>query len=92
MAVLAACGVVVLVHGVRCRFWAPVVVTWLGAGSMFSWGAWGLVNGLARTALSNDVVPPVTVAATAAGLLIGLGSLVLLSGSEAGRACRTAPS
>jgi len=92
MAVLAAGGVVVLVHGVRCRFWAPVVVTWLGAGSMFSWGMWGLLNNLTGTALSNGEVPPVTVAAAAAGLLIGLGSLLSLSGSGTGRAGRTAPS
>jgi hypothetical protein len=80
MAIPAVAGVVVLVHGVRCRFWVPVVVTWLGAGALFSWGMWGLLNSMAGTALSNGELPLGIVAASVAGLLIGLGSLVLLSG------------
>ncbi len=80
LALAAAVGVLVMTNRVRGRFWVPVVVTWAGAGTLFAWGAWGTVNMLGDTFLDAGDVPvwPVLLD-VAAGCLIGLTSLVLLS-------------
>jgi hypothetical protein len=94
LALAAAAGVVTMAHRLPGRFVAPVAVTWLGAGSMFAWGMWGLVNTVGGTVLAGDPgwVPQSAVSALG-GLLIGLASLLLLSGrgwasATAGRTAR----
>lgn len=80
LALAAAAGVLVMTNRLRGRFWVPVVVTWAGAGALFAWGAWAAVNRLGDTFLDAADVPvwPVLLN-VAAGSLIGLTSLVLLT-------------
>lgn len=85
LALAAAVGTVVMNNRVRGRFWVPLVVTWTGAGVLFAWGAWSSVNLLGMTFLSDGGVAWFTLLDTAGGLLIGLTSLVLLSGWVASR-------
>jgi len=51
--VCAAAGVSMMARriGGTVRFWLPVTMTWVGAGSMFAWGAWQTTNVLGQTAL-----------------------------------------
>lgn len=91
LALLAAVGAVVLMHGVRTRFWVPVAVAWVGAGALFAWGGWAVVNQVGRTALSGGGgVPVFQLAAMVGGGLIGIGSLILLSGHASATGGRTA--
>ncbi|MFI7674792.1 hypothetical protein [Actinophytocola sp. NPDC049390] len=80
LALAAAGGVLVMTNRVRGRFWVPVVVTWVGAGSLFAWGMWTVVNRLGDTFLVGGPAPvwPALLDVTA-GCLIGLTSLVLLN-------------
>jgi hypothetical protein len=41
----------------RVPFWVPLSLVWVGAGSMFAWGLWGLTNSVAATVLSTPVDP-----------------------------------
>jgi hypothetical protein len=49
----AAAGVLMMVHriGSHIPLWLPLAMTWIGAGSMFGWGSWQMVNVLGQTAL-----------------------------------------
>jgi hypothetical protein len=89
---LAAAGVVgavVMAHRVPGRFWVPVAVTWVGAGSMFAWGLWAVVNTAGATALARDGgVPWQAATSAAAGCLIGVASLMPLSACASATACR----
>jgi len=52
----AAVGVWMMVHrtGRDTHFWLPMSMTWVGAGSLFGWGLWPLLNVLAQSALVRD--------------------------------------
>jgi hypothetical protein len=83
----AAAGAVVMTNRISGRFWVPVVVTWVGAGAMFSWSAWATVNSLGDTFLDGGAPAWPALLGTAGGLTIGLTSLVLLSGCGDRRPC-----
>lgn len=90
LALLASGGALVLVHGVRTRFWVPVALTWVGAGAIFAWGSWAVLNSVTQTALSSGALSVVHLAAMLGGGLIGVASLVLLSGYARATGGRTA--
>lgn len=79
-ALAAAAGALVMTHRIKGRFWVPVVVTWLGAGSLFAWGSWSAVNAIAATFLARNapVWPPLL--DLTGGALIGLTSLSVFAG------------
>jgi hypothetical protein len=49
----AAAGISMIVHGLgrRASSLVPVVMAWVGSGSLFAWGLWALINVLGNTAL-----------------------------------------
>jgi hypothetical protein len=53
MMIGAAAGVLMMVHrlGRNTPFWLPLAMIWVGAGSLFAWGLWPLINVLGQTAL-----------------------------------------
>ncbi len=55
----------------RASFWVPLSLTWVGAGSMFAWGLWGLVNSVGGTVLATAVDPLDYVRAAAGLVLVG---------------------
>lgn len=86
LAVLGAVGVLWTVHRFRAgtRLVLPLTLTWLGAGAMFAWGLWGLVNVLGTTALTRgaEAMPLLhlnDLAKVLAGLVIGLAALMFLA-------------
>jgi hypothetical protein len=90
LALLAGAGIVLLVHraGRRLPFWLPTSLTWAGAGAMFAWGMWGVVNALGSTFLTRgaEAMPLVRLhdlAKVLAGLVIGLTGLLLLAEQRA---------
>jgi hypothetical protein len=59
-------------------------MTWVGAGSMFAWGLWQMINVLGRTALVRDAqgmafVNLVGLFRLVVGLVIGLLTLFLIA-------------
>ena len=82
MAGLAVVGILLMVHRRGGPFWVPLGLTWMGAGAMFAWGLWGLVNTLGRTFLVSGVQPLAQLndlAKVLAGLVIALTALMLLA-------------
>lgn len=83
LALVAAVGVLLLVHRVGRRPWVPLAMTWTGSGVLFAWGLWGLVNTLGGTFLAGDGPEPVAQLAdlvkVLAGLVIGLTGLVTVA-------------
>lgn len=86
LGLVAVAGVLVMVHrrAHRIRFWLPVGAVWVGAGAMFSWGLWSVVNILTGTVLvaGGQPMPLVYLQAFAefvAGLLLGVTALFLLA-------------
>jgi hypothetical protein len=83
----AAAGVLALVHrlGSRIPFWVPLALTWVGAGALFAWGGWSLINVLGNTALVRGqaqrmaLVNFVALLSLIAGLVIGLVMLFVLA-------------
>ncbi len=82
----AAAGVLMIVHrlGRTTPFLVPVVMTWVGAGSLFAWGLWPLINVLGRTALlrgapQSGLVDLVRLLCVLVGLTIGLLTLFVLA-------------
>ncbi|MQA27420.1 MAG: hypothetical protein GEU94_18590 [Micromonosporaceae bacterium] len=62
----------------RWRFWIPVALAWIGAGAMFSWGFWSLVNVLGATLLAGGTSTAdlaLTGAQTLGGLLLATALL-----------------
>ncbi|MGH3734271.1 MAG: hypothetical protein ACRDT6_01375 [Micromonosporaceae bacterium] len=59
----------------RWRFWVPVVLAWTGAGAMFSWGFWALLNIAGSTLLVSGGVSgfhlATAIVQTLGGLLLG---------------------
>jgi hypothetical protein len=86
----AAAGTVVMTNRIRGRFWVPVVITWVGAGATFAWGAWAAVNSLGDTFLDGGAPAWPALLGAAGGLVIGLTSLALLSGCGDRRPCTAA--
>jgi hypothetical protein len=92
MMMAAAAGVLMMVHRVipRAPFWLPLSLTWVGAGSLFGWGLWALINVLAQTALLRNAQGRALVnldhlLSVLVGLTMGLILLVVVSerrGSE----------
>ncbi len=80
-ALAAAVGIVMLISRLgRWPLWLPLSLAWVGAGAMFSWGAW-LLLGKALTFSRGESVWLLTgpnIIKTSAGLLIGalIGPLV----------------
>lgn len=74
-------GVGMLLTGVPAgwRFSVPVTLGWTGAGAMFSWGFWALLNMVGSTVLVTGQATMFEVAAAAAQFLGGvlLGATVL---------------
>jgi hypothetical protein len=86
LAIGAAASILVIVHRLgRFPFWVPLAVTWVGAGSLFAWGAWSLINVLGQTALVQGRVEGqallnyVALLRLIAGLVMGLLMLFLLT-------------
>jgi hypothetical protein len=87
MMLAAVAGILMLVHrrGRHVPFWLPLTLTWVGAGSLFSWGLWHMINVLPNTALvrgrAQDMafVNLLALVQLLAGLVIGLVMLVLLA-------------
>ena len=83
--VTAGVGVLMLVHRWgRFPFWIPLTLTWVGAGSLFSWGLWHMILVLPNTALvrarAQDMafVNLIGLVQLLAGLVIGLVMAFLL--------------
>ncbi|MGH3716740.1 MAG: hypothetical protein ACRDT4_25270 [Micromonosporaceae bacterium] len=80
-ALAGAAGVVMLLRGVPAgwRFWVPTVLGWTGAGAMFSWGFWSLLNIAGSTLLAQGELGIVHLAHVTAQFLGGilLGAAVL---------------
>jgi hypothetical protein len=82
-----AVGVLMLVHrlGRRAPSWLPLVLAWVGGGSLFSWGLWHMILVLPNTALVRDrpgemALPNVLgLVRLLAGLVVGLVTLFLLA-------------
>jgi hypothetical protein len=84
--VTAVVGVLMLVHRLgRFPFWLPLTLTWVGAGSLFSWGLWHMINVLPNTALVRAraqgmaFVNLLGLVKLLAGLVIGLVMAFLLA-------------
>ena len=82
----AATGMLMIVHrlGRNVPFWVPLAMTWTGAGSLFAWGLWPLINVLGQTALLRgaDQMALVNLAnllSVVVGLTMGLVMLFLLA-------------
>ena len=82
----AAAGVLMMAHrlGRNVRFWVPLTMAWVGAGSMFAWGLWQMINVLGQTALVRDAqgtafVNLVGLFRLVVGLVIGLLTLFLIA-------------
>jgi hypothetical protein len=100
MMIAAVVGILMLVHrwGRRVPFWLPLTLTWVGAGFLFSWGLWHLINILPNTALVRGraggmgFVNLLSLVQLLAGLVIGLVMLFLLGEkSDEGRGRTTRP-
>jgi hypothetical protein len=85
--IAAAVGILMLVHrrGRRVPLWLPLALAWVGAGSLFGWGLWHLVNVLPSTALVRErsegmaLSNLLALVRLLAGLPIGLVILFLLA-------------
>lgn len=86
----AAAGTVVMTSRVRGPFWVPVVVTWVGAGSLFAWGSWTAVTSFGDTFLADGEPEWPALLDVGGGVLIGLTSLALLSACGGRRPCTAA--
>ena len=82
----AAAGVLMMVHriGRHMPFWLPLTMTWVGAGSLFGWGLWQLINVLGQTALlpraeGMALVNLVGLFRLIVGLVMGLLTVFLLA-------------
>lgn len=81
----AAAGIMTMVRGAGSRVpsWLAVTVTWIGSGSLFSWGLWHLVNLLGNTPLVRDrlqgmgLVNLMSLERFIAGLVIGVVLLLV---------------
>jgi hypothetical protein len=86
MMLAAATGMLMIVHrlGRNIPFWLSLAMTWTGAGSLFAWGLWPLINVLGQTALLQgaDQMALVNLAnllSVVVGLTMGLVMLFLLA-------------
>ena len=86
LAIGAAAGIVVMVHRLgRIPFWLALAVTWIGAGSLFAWGAWFLIVVLGQTALvqgraeGQALLNYVALLRLIAGLVTGLLMLLVVT-------------
>jgi hypothetical protein len=93
MMVVAATGVSMMVHrlGRKTPFWLPLAMTWLGAGYLFGWGLWPLMNVLAETALLRGrdgmaLVNLIHLLSMIVGLTMGLLMLFVLA-ERRGKSC-----
>lgn len=92
LALAAGVGLFVLGRGRSGRaFWPPMVVTWLGAGSMFAWGLYVMVLTVLKPPLTtgatySTAIPDlVMLLSMLTGLVIGLaGAFVLVERSGGG--------
>ena len=95
MMLAAAAGVLMIVHrrARRAPFLVPLAMTWVGAGSLFAWGLWPLINVLGKTALLRGaqrmgLVDLVHLLCVLVGLTIGLLTLFVLAERRSyGRVC-----
>jgi hypothetical protein len=76
LALIAAFGVLMLLRpDGRARTWVPLILTWVGAASLFAWGGWVLLAVLSASPLERGAERPamlnlVALGETLAGLLI----------------------
>jgi hypothetical protein len=101
MMVAAATGVLMMVHRVvpKAPFWVPLSLTWVGAGSLFGWGLWALINVLAQTALLRNAPGRALVnldhlLSVLLGLTMGLVLLVVVAerrGARVEKEARSSP-
>jgi hypothetical protein len=92
LALAAAAGVLALVGRPARggRLWAPVTLVWAGSGSMFAWGAWGMVIVLSGSVIGGDktglaAVNLVAFGKVVAGVLIGTVAAFALAERHAAR-------
>ena len=87
LVIAAAVGIFMMVHprGRHIPLWLPLAFAWVGAGSLFGWGLWHLVNVLPNTALVRERAEGMALfnflalVRLLAGLPIGLVILFLLA-------------
>ncbi len=87
LAIAAAVGISMMVHrrGRHAPFGLPLALAWVGAGSLFGWGLWHMVNVLPNTALVRERTEGMALSNLVAlirllsGLPIGLMILFLLA-------------
>ena len=87
LVIAAAMGILMVVHrwGRGTPLWVPVGLAWVGAGSLFGWGLWHMVNVLPNTALVRGrtegmaLINVLALVQLLAGLTIGLVLLFLLA-------------
>jgi hypothetical protein len=100
LSLAAAAGIYGVVHtrGGTRPLWRPIVLAWLGAGSLFAWGLWQLVNVLAHTPLVRErpqgmaLFNLLALGRVLAGLTIGVVLLLALAERTAGARARPSPS
>jgi hypothetical protein len=80
-AVAATAGVTMLVHGLG-RLRLPLTLVWIGAGALFTWGVWGVLNSALSTVLADDtpLANAISVAQVLAGALVAAVVVVHLAG------------
>jgi hypothetical protein len=86
----AAAGTVMMTSRVPGPLWIPVVVAWVGAGSLFAWGSWAAVIEFGDTFLDDGEAVWPALLDLAGGLVIGVTSLALLSACGARPRCTAA--
>jgi hypothetical protein len=87
LVIAAAVGIFMMVHrrGRNTPLWLPLALAWVGAGSLFGWGLWHLVNVLPNSALVRERSEGMALSnflalvRLLAGLPIGLVILFLLA-------------
>ena len=87
LALAAAAGILMLVHrrGGDTPLWWPLALAWVGAGSLFGWGLWQMINVLSNTALVRGRLEGMALlnllglVRLMAGMTIGLVILFLLA-------------
>jgi hypothetical protein len=90
LCLLAVLGLAALVHQARSGrpLWHAVLATWVGAGVMWAWGAWGMVVTVAAVSAGTEpavsgLLPWVHLAQVVAGLLVAMiGFLVMTEAIE----------
>jgi hypothetical protein len=83
LAIATAAGLLTMVRRrAHVRLWIPLTATWLGAGAMFAWGGWGMLNMLLGSALAQGghAGPAIDLLQLLGGLIAAMTGIVRLAG------------